>query len=154
LEASDDIRRAPQSQPMQGGGGEARRVSLVTDDNHGLIEVMDLRDSMWTRRVETPFQHVAVDDNRACDLAITLSLGGWRVSISRAPSRIASAALRSVAAPDQPFFGGRKATGQMRPAARRGRPSTPLQAVSTALPHHSGVLWSAWNPVWSVWVPV
>jgi hypothetical protein len=50
---------------MQGCGGEARRVPLVADDDHGLIVVADLGDSMWTRRVETPFQHISVDDNGA-----------------------------------------------------------------------------------------
>jgi hypothetical protein len=63
--------------PMQDGGGEARRVSLVADDDHCLIEVVDLRDPMRARRGETPFQHVAVDDDRAQDLAIPLTLDRW-----------------------------------------------------------------------------
>jgi hypothetical protein len=62
---------------------------------------------------------------------------------------------------DQPFVGGSNAT--LANASRRtaDHPSATLQAAFTALPHHSGVLWSAcnavwsaWRPVWSAWIPV
>src|SRR5450631_119379 len=39
--------------------------------------IRDLRDSVRARGVETPFEDITVDANRACDLPVPRPLDGW-----------------------------------------------------------------------------
>ena len=62
--------------------------------------------------------------------------------------------LRSLAAPTSCPSAVPRRLRRILPAAPRTTPRRPFRVAFTALPQHSGVLWSAWNSEWSVWVPV
>ena len=64
-----------QSQPLQRRRRETGGVPLVAHDDHGLV-LVDLRDAVRTRWIETPLEHVALDHDRTRDVAVDLAQRG------------------------------------------------------------------------------
>ena len=59
----------------QAGRGEAGGVPLLADDHHRSIGILGLGDAVRSSGVEAPFQVVALDDQRAGNLAELGPLG-------------------------------------------------------------------------------
>jgi hypothetical protein len=62
-----------QPEILQRGGGKAGGVALLTDENDALVVIGHACHPMRAGRVEPPFEHVAVDDDRARKLTVALA---------------------------------------------------------------------------------
>ena len=65
-----------QAQVLEGGRGQAARVALLAGDDHFEVVTVGERQPGVATRVEAPFEDVALDDQRAGDLAVLGALGG------------------------------------------------------------------------------
>jgi len=63
-----------QPEPAQRVRGEARREALVADHDDLLVVSLHAVEARAALRIETPLEHVAVDDQRARDGAVTRAL--------------------------------------------------------------------------------
>ena len=59
-----------QAELLQGDRREARAVALVADQDDAPVRVVGDREAVRAGRVEAPLEHVAVDDERARQLAV------------------------------------------------------------------------------------
>src|SRR4029453_7778711 len=75
LEAADDVGGAVDAELLEGRGGEARGVALGADDDDRHV-VGRQREAGVARRVEAPLEDVALDDQRARDVALLGPLRG------------------------------------------------------------------------------
>src|SRR5262245_42003928 len=74
VEPAVDVGDALQAQFLQDTGGQARRVALGTDDHDRLIVRGHLREPVRASWIEPPLEHVALDDQRAGNLAFAPAL--------------------------------------------------------------------------------
>jgi hypothetical protein len=74
LEAAVDVGRPVQAELDQGCRGEAGSVTLVAHDNDASIVIGHAGDAMGTLRVESPLEHVAIDDHRTRKVTVSLAL--------------------------------------------------------------------------------
>src|ERR1700722_11500562 len=72
--AAGQVGRPAQSEVLERGGGEARRVSLGADDDHPQVMVAGFWDARLGGGVETPLEHVAPQDPGAGKAAFAATL--------------------------------------------------------------------------------
>jgi hypothetical protein len=74
LEAAVDVGRPVQTELNKGCRGQAGRVTLVAHDNDASVVIGHAGDVVGTLRVESPFEHVAIDDHRTREVTVSLAL--------------------------------------------------------------------------------
>ena len=133
-----------QSEVLQAGGGEAGRVPLGAEQDHLDVVIDRLGDPRVARGIEPPFEVVALDHQRAGDLALVAALPpGPCVDQQRAARRRrAAASVRGDALGAAARAGGEEivdAPGHSRIiAVRPARSERPARARSASAPatHH------------------
>ncbi len=77
LESADEIGGTFKSEFAEGCRCEAGAVAPVADDDDAAVGVGHLRNVVGAGGVQSPFEDVSVDDQRAWEFAVALSLLDW-----------------------------------------------------------------------------
>lgn len=91
-EAAVNIGRVGEAQLLQRRGCPARLITLIAQENDGLVEVRRLRMAMLAGRIQPPFQDVAAITSAPAIVPSRAICESERMSISAAPERIAARA--------------------------------------------------------------
>jgi len=95
VEATIEVGGAMESEILQARGSEARAVPLGAEDHYLDVVIDRSRNVGSAGRVEPPFEHVALDDERSGNLALRATLRGWAdVDEERATSHCGRRLLR------------------------------------------------------------
>src|SRR5437763_17199133 len=76
LEPAGDVGGVAKAHVLERGRRQAGRVPRRAEHHDDLVVIGDLRDPVGARRIEPPFEDVALDDARAGRLALPRALCG------------------------------------------------------------------------------